>query len=377
MKHRRPHVLIALLAAATLAASCSSRGGASATLGPADPGGQTSSPAPAAQSNPTTTTPEAAERIFRGSIGGRGIEARLRREGEQLTGSYSYDGIDESLTLKGRVEAGGRLALDEFDAAGRQTGKFTGEWREDEDEPAAMITGDWTRPDGSRSVYFTLSEQQVALRGARIVPKVVRDKRLGVDASYPQLSGGANPSFAQFNARVSAVVNQSINDYRGALAPGEKNRYHSVSYDVLLATDDLLSVELAEDTFTGGAYPNATFYALVYDLRAGREVRPDELFKPGADYKKLFCKYAAAAIERRNRADAKESGETPANGPPVSEEELSESFNTWALARRGFVVYFDLPHVVAAYDRVFVPYGAVKDALRPDGAAARLAAERF
>jgi hypothetical protein len=62
----------------------------------------------------------------------------------------------------------------------------------------------------------------------------------------------------------------------------------------------------------------------------------------------------------------------PQEAPPVSEEQLTE-ISAFAVTPRGLMIYYDLPHVIAAFDRNFVPYSAVKNFLKPDGAAAALA----
>jgi hypothetical protein len=51
-------------------------------------------------------------------------------------------------------------------------------------------------------------------------------------------------------------------------------------------------------------------------------------------------------------------------------EQLSEIAG-FGLTPKGVVVYFDFPHVIAYFDKNFVPYSIVKEHLKPNGPAAR------
>jgi hypothetical protein len=96
------------------------------------------------------------------------------------------------------------------------------------------------------------------------------------------------------------------------------------------------------------------------------------LFKPGSGYEKALRDYAHKQINERARSmdgggAAKEGGE-----PVVAAEMLGEVAG-WGLTPRGLMVYYELPHVIAAFQRSFVPYDAIRDHLRPGGPAAPFA----
>ena len=112
------------------------------------------------------------------------------------------------------------------------------------------------------------------------------------------------------------------------------------------------------------------------DLSGNKELKFGDLFKPGSDYITAIAKYVSADIDRRLAAieqeEAQRAGRPPKqrDEPLVSMEQLSE-LSGWALTPKGLVVYFDFPHVMAAFDRTFIPYGVVFDHLKPNGPAAR------
>jgi len=41
--------------------------------------------------------------------------------------------------------------------------------------------------------------------------------------------------------------------------------------------------------------------------------------------------------------------------------------NAWGFSPKGFVVYFDFPHVIAVFDKTIVPYSVVAQHAKPNG----------
>jgi len=264
--------------------------------------------------------------------------------------------------------------LTEFDAKGKQTGKF-GCKKFNDAEPDCM----WSKPDGTRESYVTLEEQHIGFtNGLQVVPKTIANRRLGVRVSYPQLTSDPSPlspGAASFNRRVLAMTQKAIKAFEPGPEPG-KNSFEA-NYNVLLASDGLISVEITEYSDSGGAHPNSGFWSLTYDLSANKELELDDLFKPGSDYKTAIATYVVADINKRaiaiEDADAKSEGRkpTPRDEPIVTAEQLSE-ISSWGLTPTGLVVYFDFPHVIAVFDRTLVPYNVVREYLRPNSPLARI-----
>ncbi|MEP6636656.1 MAG: hypothetical protein ABJB97_08005, partial [Acidobacteriota bacterium] len=75
------------------------------------------------------TTSAAELKYFRGSIGSAlGLQMKLSREGERLTGSYFYQKIGTKIDLRGSIDQNGNVVMDEFAPGGKQTGVFRGLW---------------------------------------------------------------------------------------------------------------------------------------------------------------------------------------------------------------------------------------------------------
>ena len=313
----------------------------------------------------------AGARVYRGSVGGSNFQMRLSVQGTNVTGAYSYDTVGEDIKLTGSLDAQGKLNLAEFDAKGKPTGKFVCKQL-----GAAEPDCKWSKPDGMREAYVTLVEQNIESANLKVVPKTIANRRSGVKVSYPQIStdGTMSTGATSFNRKVLAMTQKAIKDFE----PGPEAGKNSLerSYNVLLATDDLISVELTEYEYSGGAHPDDSFASLTYDLSANKELKLDELFKPGSDYKTAIAKYVVADIDKRaiafEEADAKSEGRKPVkrDDPIVTEDQLSE-ISSWGLTPKGLVVYFDFAHAIAVFDRTVVPYSVIKTYLKPNGPAAR------
>lgn len=336
----------------------------------------------AAQGSGTPSTqmghapPSANVKIYRGEIGGRQIEMRLSRDGERVSGTYFYDAIAQNLILDGRINAQGKLTLEEFDASGKQTGKFMCRYEKPE-VSNVDVTCDWTKPDGSNQAYVNLNEQQINFTSPwRIAPKVITDRKYNVSASYPQVipSSGSLPSTVEnFNHKVAGIVNDSVKEFTQD-EPAPSRESYSANYNVLLATDDFVSVEI-QDYYSGGAHPSVGYRAVNYDLRADRELQLADLFKPNSAYEEAIRQYCLEAINRRaeelDKEERKREGRAKQaqSAPIVSAEAISE-ISAWAMTPKGLMIYFDFPHVIAVFDRIFVPYRVVKDLLKPGGVTA-------
>ncbi|MFN2481712.1 MAG: PdaC/SigV domain-containing protein [Pyrinomonadaceae bacterium] len=351
----------------------------------ANDGGSAQTGAPASSNSASTATvsqprPGANAKTYRGSLNDRGLEMRLAWDGERVSGSYAYDGIAQEIGLEGRSTGKEKFDLSERDAAGKTTGKWScdgerqGEWDQD-------FSCKWTKADGSGELFVALFEQAASPSGWRVAPKTVENRKAGVRASYPQLvaPGGAQLSTAA--AHFNQLLEKKVGDEARAFADGlegEKNTYFHADYNVLLATEDLVSVEIVYDSYAGGAHPSSGYDAVTYDLRADRELELEDIFKPDSGYEKAVAAHCDRDIRRRagvlEAEAAKEEGRKaePQDESPVLPE-LLEEISAFALTPRGLMIYYDLPHVVAAFDRNFVPYSEVKNFLKPDSPAAQLA----
>jgi hypothetical protein len=289
--------------------------------------------------------------------------------GNEVSGKYAYDNIGEPLRLTGKLDSEGRLELKEFAPKGKQqTGKFSCKKRLDDPVDSECS---WSRPDGTRESMVTLEEQQIAMTaGFEIVPKLINNRRTGVTFSYPQIAGKTDLSagMQSFNRRVLKMAQKAISEFD----PIDGKGSFDGNYNILLGTNDLVSVELTIYYNGGGAHPNNYFLPLVYDLKSDKELKFEELFEPDQNYQSAIAKYLVADIDKRAAAiDERYTGQpTKRDEPIISEDQLTELAG-WGMTPKGLVVYFDFPHVIAAFDKNVVPYSVVRQYLKPNGPAAK------
>jgi hypothetical protein len=309
---------------------------------------------------------------YRGKIGQQSVVVKLQRAGDKLTGSYVYERIGQSITLKGQIDAQGQVTLQEFDATGRPTGKFNGKLGTDEGAEDFALSGTWTRPDGSHETYFSLVEQHVAFADAKlqIVPKTIAERRFHISATYPQLAGSSAPGALAFNRAAAGLVTKMAAEFRANVEQSDRIGLET-DYNVLFASDALISVEITNFTDFGGAHPSSGYNALNYDLRTGRPLALAALFKRGVKFELVLQRAAAANLQAQMKRVAAANNEAP--DETIFGDDSGGDWHAWGLTPRGLVVYYDLPHVMSVFDKVFIPWAELQDILDPKGPAARFA----
>src|SRR6266446_3384616 len=161
--------------------------------------------------------------FYRGTIANNlSIEMNLTRDGDRLTGTYSYPKIAKNINLAGTVDKEGNVELKESDESGKDTGIFKGKWKPATDSPDPSlneIEGKWSKPDGSKETPFQVVQQPIEFSAAvRVIPKVIKEankaKHYTVDAEYPQIEG--DPRFANFNREARSLVTKDVAAFKTA-----------------------------------------------------------------------------------------------------------------------------------------------------------------
>ncbi len=92
-------------------------------------------------------------KTYNGYIDGKyEIKMTLTQNDTELSGSYFYTKIGTPLKLKGTIDNLNKFSLNEFNFEGSITGVFVGTINN------SQITGNWSKPDGSKSMTFILNE---------------------------------------------------------------------------------------------------------------------------------------------------------------------------------------------------------------------------
>lgn len=381
-------IVVILLTAFVFAAACRK----SPTPAPATPA---ATPAPGEQqlNQPIGgTTPPPQTKHFKGSIGSTlDLQMKLVRDGDQLTGSYFYQKVGTRISLRGTVDKDGNLTLEEFDPSGKQTGVFKGLWKVEPEDGLITLTGNWSKPPGEKGddkkTAFSVHEEPINFTGeVDVVARSIKENNTKlmyeIDAQYPQLTGGDNPNFEKFNRVARAVVMKSVSGFkRDMVAEDEAPRPEGsmgsdlgVGYTILLAQDDLISVQFDIGSYyQGAAHPNSHTETLNYDLRNGKQLRLADLFKPGSRYLQTLSSYCIADLKKQSKE----------KGAELFEDQIKEgaaptarNYDSWTITKRGIGINFDAYQVgpyAAGPQFVMVPYSALKDLIKPDGPIAAFA----
>lgn len=105
----------------------------------------------------TTTTNTTAipnfTKSFEGTINGKyGIIMTLTKNTGNLSGTYTYKSQGTPIKISGTIDDNGNLTINEFNDKGNMTGIFKGQLS------SSNIIGQWTKPDGSKTMPFSISE---------------------------------------------------------------------------------------------------------------------------------------------------------------------------------------------------------------------------
>ena len=337
-----------------------------------------------------TTAPQV--KHFKGSIGSSlDLQMKLVRTGDLLAGSYFYQKIGTRINLRGNVDKGGNLTLEEFDQAGKQTGLFKGVWSVDATDGMIALAGNWSKPPGEKGsdkrTAFSLHEEPIIFSGdVDITSKQIKEsnKKLmyEIAAQYPQLTGGNNPNFEKFNQVARAAVTKEVTEFRKEMTPqqgeetprpeGSMGSSLTLSYDVALAQDDLISVQFEVGSYyQGAAHPNSYMEVLNYDLKNGKLLSLSDLFKPGTKFLQAIATYCIADLKKQGK-DKGLVDEEIEKGAAAN----AKNYQSWSIMRRGLGINFDSYQVgpyAAGPQFVLVPYSTLKDLINPEGPIAQFA----
>lgn len=219
-----------------------------------------------------------------------------------------------------------------------------------------------------------LSAREVARKSAR--------KDFKVSADYPVLLGDAGPAAREFNRRARAFVIDDVTPYLDAGRDAEKEgdprwkdveEYHDVHHKVVYASDELVSVLFYVEGYNWGAgHGYHKPVTLNFDLKAGREVKLAQLFKPGSDYLPFVAKLCAEDLRRQFASKFPDGLGFFADGFKPEEK----NFDAWVVTRDGLVFIFEEYQVVAYADgepKVLIPFRTLQEITDPRGPLARLA----
>jgi hypothetical protein len=350
-------------------------------------------PAPGHEAPVGGAAPAGEKFFFRGTIANKlRIEMALVREGERLNGNYFYPRVGKNINLNGTIDKNSNVELKETDEDGKDTGVFKGQWKPATNSPDTslnQIEGKWSRPDGSKETPFLVVQQPIEFTGpVRVNPKVIKEANkeahYTVDAEYPTIEG--DPRFEKFNREARAMIARGVAAFKSSETAAETegdadftaeagDSTQDISYEIRYATDDLISVEFIDDSYSRGApHGNQITTVLNYDVKNGKKLALADLFNPKSNYLSVISAYCIKdlKLQAQKDKDTMLSDDMIQSGASAR----ADNYKAWAITKKGLWITFD-PYQVAAYaggpQYVLVPYSALKDIIKADGPVAGLA----
>jgi len=202
-------------------------------------------------------------------------------------------------------------------------------------------------------------------------------KDLKVTADYPVLVGDPGRAAREFNRLTHDFVLDAVTPYLESGPDPEKERdpfwkdaeeWRSVSHTVVYASDELVSVLFYVEGYNWGA--GHSYHQPVsfnFDLKAGRELKLRDLFKPGSRHLERIARLCEEDLARQfPTVPVMRTGLKPTR----------KNFARWVFTPGGLVFVFEEYQLVAYAEgepKVLIPFERLKGLVRPGGALAALA----
>ena len=266
------------------------------------------------QTSRSSTVPKKFRKSFVGKIGpSYNIHMDLNRDADNVFGDYYYDTVGTSIEISGSADVRSQFTLTETDPNGTTTGTFKGKITvfSVDGQSLLKLEGTWQKAGAVAPLSFVASElhYDVGL-GSKLESKTISQKnkkpKYSIDVEYPQITGLLAPGQEKFNKTISTEIAKQIADFKKENAdndptPADDTQESSldIGYDIEMATDGLISISFIDGYYSAGAaHPNSAFSTINYDLKAGKEIKLSEVFKPNTKYLTALSKYCIANLKK-------------------------------------------------------------------------------
>lgn len=301
------------------------------------------------------------------------VEMQLRLRGSSVAGTYFYFDTGKGergadIAIRGRVTED-KLQLEELGDGSRITGRWQGV------VSGLDFAGTWTDPAGKRKLPFFLQrlpDEDATERPLAPGISYRRSRVVGTNLVLPVLSQHPSPAVMK---KVNDAIRAAFEGHRCNPSfefPAWPDDYH-LDWKLSYASADLFSVSASEERFCGAAYPTSEDRSFTFDLRTGRPIAFEDLFRDyqknkGAILETLFAdslKNASQECKDIARDAATDAGP----GPRFVSGSFGFSLSPTALRAQEI----DLVHAVAACGvEAEVPYAKLRRFATPGGPIARI-----
>jgi hypothetical protein len=338
---------------------------------------------------------------FEGKIGDSlNIQMNLTRMDSVLDGNYYDNDISEPICFQyySYIRDDGTIHIEEEGGYDEQyntiiTGIFDGKFTSQ-----GEITGTWLSPDSSESYDFVLNENYPAGSGKFEIKQMHKDYgksdysdyAASSELSYPVMidfpdqtvqqkinsfitdfyvngSMQGDNGYADINDRMESFIDDYRNDieadselFKDYKPIYEDNQFTSIAYN----SDSIISLEISEYIFTGGAHGNSSFALFSFNLVNGEQITLDDIFK--GNYKPELNKVGERIFREHYQADSSQSLYDQGFFGFENGFALNENFDLY----KGGIKFQFNPYEAGAYvlgaPEVFIPWSEIRDIIRDD-----------
>lgn len=326
---------------------------------------------------------------LKGTLAGQPVTMHLIRSGEHAyQGWYFYDKVGNPIQLVNESDSGNRITLLEysrqddpntFNGQLSADGHFTGTWKSannqydfdlKEDYAQAVQFNIFTFSD-SVTLFYNNPKSPLGIASASIVWPVSGADEAVLNVIKQVIATSSNNSNGEKDPEllVKAPVDTFLQFYKNSRDDADSNALGAI-WDWSTQTDTrvvwnqypLLVLENADYSYTGGAHGNWGSGFHVIDLSKKKELKPDDVFKPG--YKTPLSAALAKSFRKKYNL--------PANEPLDKQYLFAKSIapnENFFLTNKG-VVFNYTPYEIAAYAvgqiTLFIPFEDVKTIINDD-----------
>ena len=201
---------------------------------------------------------------------------------------------------------------------------------------------------------------------SRLLEETPEGGKVVVSAWYPYIQGGDTlPGVTSYNQYIQDILQNELTSFNSSvdeMMPTPEMPYNNSiinGYQVLSATQNLVSLELNMSTYlTGAAHPYPYTITINYDLAAGKPINLADLFQPDSAYLERLSSLAKTSLEEQETLFF-EDGLNP----------VEDNFKTWLVSPDGLTLIFDVYQVApyaAGIQRVTIPFDQLSDILNAD-----------
>ena len=213
-------------------------------------------------------------------------------------------------------------------------------------------------------------------KGLKIVPRTVELKNEGhryeINVVYPQIEGSKRSGILQLNRRIKGLVTKQ---YQWPLIPPTKEDlrhyeewpgvFNSVDldYDVVLATDELLSIYFEVYSYgIGAAHSVQHSFTVNFDLGSEKPIDLAGLFRPHSKHLQFISDYCLRELSKDHQYALSDLGFKAELSPKV------KNYESWNITQEGLRFNFDACKIdgcAAGKAEVKIAFDALKEKLKP------------